>query len=48
MKAVTYCAILSAVLASGLLAQTQEPPDATPLLQHIQISAKVAEKLLLH
>jgi protein TonB len=32
----------------GLLAQTQAHPAAIPAPHHIQISAKVAEKLLLH
>jgi protein TonB len=40
--------LLSAILATGLLAQTQASPASTPAPHEIQISAGVAEKLLIH
>jgi protein TonB len=49
MKAVPSFAVLSALLASGMLAQTPAPPAAViPPTHHIQISANAAERLLLH
>jgi hypothetical protein len=46
MKAVACFLLCSAILAPGLLAQT--PSSTTMPPHHIRISAKVAEKLLLH
>lgn len=48
MKTAPCFALFSAILASGLCAQTQAPPAATPPPHHIRISAKVAEKMLIH
>jgi protein TonB len=48
MKTAACFVLLSAILAPGLLAQTQAPPAAMPPQHYIRISAGVAEKLLKH
>jgi protein TonB len=48
MKALAYAALLSAILAPSLLAQTQVNSAPTPPLHNIRISAGMAEKLLIH
>jgi protein TonB len=47
VKIVACFVLLSAILAPGLLAQTQASPAAAPPPHLIRIPAKVAEKLLL-
>jgi outer membrane biosynthesis protein TonB len=46
MKAAANSAVLSAIFATGTFAQT--PPPASPVPRPIQISSRLAEKLLLH
>jgi protein TonB len=48
MKTVACFVLFSAILAAGLVAQAQTPPAGIPPTHLIRISAKVAEKLLLH
>ena len=48
MKTAACFALLSAILAPGLLARTQASSSSTQAPYEIQISAGVAEKLLIH
>jgi protein TonB len=48
MKTAAYFVLLSAILAPGLLAQTQSNSAAIPAGMEIRISPGVAEKLLIH
>jgi TonB family protein len=48
MKATACFALLSAILTPGQLAQTQASSSSTQAPYEIQISAGVAEKLLIH
>jgi TonB family protein len=48
MKTAACFALLSAILATGLLAQTNAPSVTTPEPAKVRISAAVAKKLLIH